>query len=170
MIINTRRFGTLSIDDDKVIEFPFGIPGFPELKGWCVLHTDENHNVHWLQAINDPDAALLVADPDLLFPDYNAEVEDRDLAPIGVNITKDTTGPPPIVLHVVLSVDRAMGKVTANLRAPILINVESRQGIQIALNRGDYSVRQALPRLKKPLERTDVSPMEQVSVAANSRS
>jgi flagellar assembly factor FliW len=125
--------------------------------------------VHWLQAVDDADTALLVADPDLIFPEYNAEVEDRDLAPIGVNIDKDCNEPPPIVLHVVLSVDRAMGKVTANLRAPILINVDSRQGIQIALKRGDYSVRQPLPRLKKPaVNQSEDSPMERVSVAANS--
>ena len=169
MIINTRRFGTLSIDDDKLIEFPFGIPGFPELKDWCVLHTEENRNVHWLQAIQDPDTALLIADPDILFPDYNAEVEERDLAPIGVKITAETDTAPPIVLHVVLSVDRAMGKVAANLRAPILINVETRQGIQIALKRGDYSVRQPLPKLKRPLNSpADDSPMERVSDAASS--
>ncbi len=165
MIVNTTRFGKLTIDEDKVINFPFGIPGFPELHKWCILTPDGQLGISWLQAVKDADVALLVADPDSLFPEYNAEIDERDLGPIGVTISPDNPEVPDLVMRVVLTVDRDNGVVTANLRAPIVFNIGTRQAIQIALRRGDYSVRETLTRPTEVAKATVNDGMEQLSVA-----
>ncbi|MBR56527.1 MAG: flagellar assembly protein FliW [Myxococcales bacterium] len=165
MIVNTTRFGQLTIDEEKVINFPFGIPGFPELQEWCILTPDGQLGVSWLQAVKDPDVALLVADPDSLFPEYNAEIDERDLGPIGVSISADSPEVPDLVMRVVLTVDRNNSVVTANLRAPIVFNIGTRQAIQVALRRGDYSVRETLAQPTELGTGNTTDGMEQLSVA-----
>jgi len=170
MKINTTRFGTVEIAEDKLISFPFGLPGFDQEKNWCVLHTDGHPGVHWLQSVDDSEVALLIADPEQLFPDYDVTVQDTDLACIGVVISDDTTEPPPVVMRVVLSVERLKGVVTANLRAPIMIHLEKRLAVQIPLTSGNYSVRQPLPNnqervTKKPQAKPG---MENLLVATGS--
>jgi flagellar assembly factor FliW len=170
MKVETTRFGAVEIVEEKLISFPFGLPGFDNLKSWCVLHTEGHPGVHWLQSVDDSDIALLIADPEQLFPDYDVTIQDTDLACIGVVIDESTTEPPPVVMRVVLSVDRLKGMVTANLRAPILIHLDQHLAVQIPLTSGNYSVRQPLPKTEnKKVEKSEVkSDMEHLLVATGS--
>lgn len=170
MKVETTRFGMVEIVEEKLVSFPFGLPGFDDLKSWCVLHTEGHPGVHWLQSIDDSDVALLIADPEQVFPDYDVTVQDTDLACIGVVIDENTSEPPPVVMRVVLSVDRLKGMVTANLRAPILIHLEQRLAVQIPLTSGNYSVRQPLPKSDeiKAKKSETKSDMEHLLVATGS--
>ena len=38
MKITTKLFGEIEVDDDKLIVFPQGIVGFPELKDFLLIH------------------------------------------------------------------------------------------------------------------------------------
>ena len=146
MIVNTTRFGNLEISEEKVVTFPFGLPGFNGCVKWCLLHPEDNISVNWLQSVEDPAVALIIADPDVYFDNYDVRVDARELAPIGVEPGDVEGQPPPIALRVVLSVDPKNSELTANLGAPILINLQSRQAMQMPLARGAYSMRQPLPK------------------------
>lgn len=41
MIIETKAFGQVEITDDKIITFPGGIIGFPDMKRFTLLHDEE---------------------------------------------------------------------------------------------------------------------------------
>ena len=41
MVINTRIFGEVTVDDEKMIHFPNGIMGFPELQDFALIHDSE---------------------------------------------------------------------------------------------------------------------------------
>ena len=71
MKINTKVFGEVEIADDKIIHFPSGIVGFPELTEFTLLHDEEKGagSIHWLQSIQEPGFAMPVMDPLLVCTD-----------------------------------------------------------------------------------------------------
>ena len=78
MTITTKVFGEITIDEDKIIHFPAGIIGFPELTEFAMLHDEDAGlvSVHWLQSVQEPAFAMPVIDPLLVKDYYTPEVDD----------------------------------------------------------------------------------------------
>ena len=53
MKIKTKIFGEIEIADDRIITFPSGIIGFPELTKFALLHDEESGSgaMHWMQSL-----------------------------------------------------------------------------------------------------------------------
>ena len=85
MKIKTKIFGEIEIADDRIITFPSGIIGFPELTKFALLHDEESGSgaMHWMQSLQEPAFAMPVMNPLIVMPDYNPEVEDELIKPIG---------------------------------------------------------------------------------------
>ena len=135
MVINTRIFGEVTVDDEKLIHFPNGIVGFPELQDFALIHDAEKENqggIRWMQSVQEPNFAMPVVDPLVAKEDYNPTVEYDLLKVIG-----DSTD--PLVL-VTITVPSDLTKMSVNLKAPIVINVESRKAVQVILDE-DYPVK-----------------------------
>ena len=66
MLVKTKHFGEVEIDDNKLITFEKGIMGLEDLKRY-VLIFDENEGeealIHWLQSVDEPSVALPVISP-----------------------------------------------------------------------------------------------------------
>ena len=79
MQIKTKVFGEIIIDDDKIIHFPNGIIGFPDLTEFTLIHDEEKgtDSIHWLQSLQEPAFAMPVMDPLIVCPDYNPEADDE---------------------------------------------------------------------------------------------
>lgn len=138
MIINTRIFGEIEIEDSKIITFANGIVGFPDLTEFALVHNEEkgkNSNVKWLQSIQEPSFALPVIDPLAVFPEYNPEVDDDLLKPLG-NID-----PEEILVLVTLTVPKVIEEMSVNLKAPIVISAKNKKACQVIAEGNDYSVK-----------------------------
>ena len=138
MSINTRVFGEVDIEESKVIHFENGIIGFPELTDFALIHDSEKEKaaaVRWLQSLQEPAFAMPVMDPLTVKEDYNPEVEDELLKPLG----KWT--PDDILVLVTMSVPSDITKMTVNLQAPIIVNAEEKKGCQIIVDPENYPVR-----------------------------
>ena len=73
MTINTRIFGEVTIGDDRMIHFPKGIVGFPELTDFALIHDAEAGNqggIRWMQSMQEPNFAIPVVDPLTVKEDY----------------------------------------------------------------------------------------------------
>lgn len=138
MRVNTKIFGDIEIEDEKILHFTNGIIGFPDLKDFALMYDaakGEKSNVRWLQSIQEPAFAMPVVDPLAVMPDYNPKVEDELLKPIG-NLTPDE-----MLVLVTLTVPRDIMKMSVNLRAPIVIHTESRKACQIIVDEEKYPVK-----------------------------
>ena len=138
MKIVTRVFGEIEIDDDKIIHFPSGIIGFPELTDFALLFDEakgKDTPIRWLQSIQEQSFALPVMDPLLVSGDYNPEVEDNYLVPLG------KIEPDDILVLVTVTVPKDLTAMSVNLQAPIVINAESKKGIQVIVNAEKYPVK-----------------------------
>ncbi len=130
--LTSTRFGELEIDDGDVISFPGGIPGFEDRHGW-VLIGDPDNAIMWMQSTEDGGLALPVTTPDAVKLGYNAQIPREALESIG-DISDDDLA----ILIVVTIPQNRPWEMTANLKAPVVINRRLRLGMQaIALN-DDY--------------------------------
>ena len=147
--VNTR-FGELSVDPAQVITFPRGIPGFEKSTRWKLFHEiDEQGNlvngmvVH-LQSIDDGDVSLPLTDPALFGFNYNLTLTDSEVAELELEDPND------VMVLTALSVksiapqnghSQVMGNTYANISAPILINTQSRIGMQKILSNSESASR-----------------------------
>lgn len=138
MKVNTRIFGEIEISDDKIITFPNGIIGFPELKRFALLHDEEKGTqtgIRFLQSMEEPGFAMPVMDPLLVKPDYDPEVEDELLAAAG-KIT-----PENLLVLVTVTVPSDLTRMSVNLQGPIIINIDENKACQLIVEKGDYPVK-----------------------------
>ncbi|MBH1942464.1 flagellar assembly protein FliW [Mobilitalea sibirica] len=138
MLVRTKHFGEIDLDESKIIRFEDGILGFEDFKNYTILYDNEDGDrpdISWMQSLDEPSLAIPVISPFLIKPDYNPEVEDELLKPLG-EITEDN-----IVVLVSITVPQDIQKMSANLRAPFIINSETRKGAQIIVENGDYDIK-----------------------------
>lgn len=138
MRIETKIFGEIDIDDEKILHFTNGIIGFPDLKDFALMYDaekGEKSNIRWLQSLQEPAFAMPVLDPLSVKPDYNPEVEDELLKPIG------ELNPDEMLVLVTLTVPKDITKMSVNLCAPIVIHTESRKACQIIVDNEKYPVK-----------------------------
>lgn len=137
MKINTKVFGEIEIADEKIIHFPSGIIGFPELADFALVHDQEKGigAIHWLQSVQEPGFAMPVMDPLLVKPDYNPEVDDELLKALG------ELHPEEMLVMVTVSVPSDLTKMSVNLRGPIIINAAEKKACQVIIEGEEYAVK-----------------------------
>jgi len=123
MEVTTSRFGKLHAAPADILVFDEGLIGLRACCRWVVLADAQNAALGWLQSIDDGDAALGVVSPRRFVPDYQLRVSRQDLDPLGLAAAHDA--------QVVVIVSRHAEGLSLNLRAPLIINVETRRGRQI---------------------------------------
>jgi flagellar assembly factor FliW len=134
--INTTRFGELLYNEEDIIVFPRGIPGFERNHNWAIAG-DEDSIIKWLQSLDDAELALPITTPDIVMLEYNARIPDDEIELLGeVHSNEDLA-----LLSVVSIPPSAPWDMTVNLRAPILVNVKTRRAAQIIVLNEDYPLR-----------------------------
>lgn len=146
MEVNTTRFGTLTLEEEKIINMPKGMLGFPDKKRFVMLTHREDSPFLWYQSVDDPGLAFVVTSPSLFHPDYDVDFTDAIEA-----MSWDTDKKESILLYVVVNIPRGCPeKMTANYIGPILINQEKCQAIQTVIPNCPYS--HQVPLMKAKLE------------------
>ena len=138
MTIETKVFGEVTIDDNKIIHFENGIIGFPDLTDFALIYDEEKGNdagIRWLQSLQEPAFAMPVMDPLLVLSSYNPVVDDEVLKPLG------ELDPDEILVLVTVTVPKDLKKMSVNLRGPLVINVKERKAVQIILEGEEYRVK-----------------------------
>lgn len=108
------RFGTVEIDEQDVIEFPFGLIGLGGLR-YTLLDRNPGSGFLWLHAVDNPALALPVVSPFQFFSTFTLEIAPEDRERTGI---EDAAG---ATLYVTVRATPNPADITANLRAPLLI-------------------------------------------------
>ncbi|KDE40456.1 Flagellar assembly factor FliW [Nitrincola lacisaponensis] len=140
MQINTALFGPQEINDDDLITFPLGVPGFENNTQFKVFHEEGKPTVHWLQSVDDADLCLSVMEPKLLDLGYEFSLTPEQAELIDLQDQDELT----VVLILCKSDTEANdsteavpsdSRIRANLTGPVVINARSRKAIQVPLPR-----------------------------------
>lgn len=121
MQIDTTRFGAIEIKDSELIHFPWGIPGFEELKDFVLLEY-RGGPFQWLQSTEEPSVAFVVCPPEVLGIEYR--LPESRLEPIKLERKEDL-----LILNII-SFNRQQNSIQFHLRSPLLFNTISRVGYQ----------------------------------------
>lgn len=150
MLVKTKFFGEVELADDKVLEFPNGIIGFENFTKFAILYDegdDSETRINWLQSLEEPVLALPVVDPLAIVKDYAPMIEDELLVPLGNPSDED------LLFLLAMTVPSDMTKVTANLKAPFIINTVTKKGLQLIVENEEYPVKyniyESVQRLKE---------------------
>jgi flagellar assembly factor FliW len=147
--INTTRFGELEIDESKIITFTQGPIGFSFAKDYIRLANQlgEETPFRWLQSVKFPDMAFVIVDPLSFLPEYQVNIRKEEVEDLAMEAPED------IKVYTVVVIPEKVHDMTANLRAPILINENKRLAKQIILQDTDYSLRyQIMHEMEKRVE------------------
>lgn len=148
--ITLPNFGECTFAESEVLSFPWGLPGFAELRRFLVLAVPEQAGYIWLQSLDDISVALPMCDPWSLFDDYEAPLPHYAKQSLALE------NPDDFCLLCVCVVGKGAAEMTINLLAPVVINLKTRVGRQITLEKQNYSVRTPIPR--KPAAVGEVVP------------
>lgn len=134
--IDSPRFGSLEVEPSRVIEFPVGLPGFEDCKRFTLFHPEDGtHRYFILQSLDDPAVAFHIADPALFGFNYDIDLTDDEAKLIELG------DPGQIAVVVILMKGDGNFPLRANLNAPLVLNLESRRGLQHVFSKLNYDVK-----------------------------
>lgn len=134
MKIDTRQFGEIEIDEEKIINMPLGIPGFRDRKRYVVLQKEETIPFLVFQCVDDPNLSFVVLDPVKIISEYT--IEKNDLAKIVAwDLDREE-----LTCFVIVTIPKGNPeKMTANFMAPLVINNNLKEGFQFIFQNSLYS-------------------------------
>lgn len=138
MIITTTRFGKVQIAQEDVINFPEGILGFNDLRRFVLLDDPNDEIFAWLQSCEIPDIAFPVLEPEIFAAEYCPVLTKTDSESLRLE-----AGQRPRAFAIITIPDDPT-LMTANLKAPILINVKLRTARQCVLQDNNLQIRELI--------------------------
>jgi flagellar assembly factor FliW len=139
MDVRTTRFGTVSIAEDRVINFPKGLLGFTTFTKFCLLEPSEDACFFWLQSTEDPSLAFVVTDPAFFIPEYSVPVRPEQMNELNLKTLDDA--------QVFVIVNKVDSTLTGNLQGPLVINTVERTGEQFVLAEKRWTTRHPLMKV-----------------------
>ncbi len=135
MKVNTTRFGELQVNKEDVINFPEGLLGFETLKKFFVVDPGDSTLILWLQSIEDEKIAFPIIEPKIFKPDYVAKLLPSDMNSVELETLTQAK------IYSILTIPADITEMSANLKAPVVINNEKKIAKQIVLQDSKLSVR-----------------------------
>ena len=146
MKITTSRFGELSVNSDDIINFKEGLLGFENLKQFFVVDPGDKTLILWFQSIDDGKIAFPILEPQVYLPDYRINLLPAEMASLNLQNTTD------ISVYTALTIPDDVKNISANLKAPIIINNKTKAARQIVLQDSKLEIRYSIYKdLKKGL-------------------
>ncbi len=146
ILIRTKPFGEIEVDEKQIIDFPDGILGFDFIKKFVILDADENSPFKWMQAYSEPDLAFIIIQPEYFKADYELVVSQGDIEAVGAKNT-DT-----LLVFTIVTIPSNPSDMTANLQGPVVINPGKRLGRQVISLSEKYSVKHKILEEMKNIE------------------
>ncbi len=141
MKLETSRFGTLDLQEERVIRVPSGLYGFPDSKQYTLLEHKKGSPFVWFQSVDNGSLAFVLIDPLLVKPDYEVRISPEDMKELQLADAPD--GIQTLAIVNIASGEKV--QLTVNLLSPIVINVKQKFGKQIILPDSRYSLRHPIP-------------------------
>jgi flagellar assembly factor FliW len=135
MRINTKYHGEIEVKAEDILTFEHGIPGFGEEKQFVLLPLPENEWFYILQSVKTPELGFVVTNPFVFFKEYDFELDQASAESLG-NPSEEE-----VQVLSILTVQETLHESTANLQAPIMINLANHKGKQVILNSTDYKTK-----------------------------
>ena len=126
MLVKTRDFGEIDVQEKDILEFPEGVFAFEDDHRFVLISPcGENKYPMWLQSVDNENLCFILFNPFEFCENYSITFNDSELEKI--NVGDDT----PVSYFVIAVVPEKYVETTVNLKSPIIINNENGKGIQV---------------------------------------
>jgi flagellar assembly factor FliW len=143
----TKLLGEIDYENDDVIEFPQGLPGFESFRRFVALRLERADPLVFLQSLEDAGLCFTTMPVLSIDPGYRLSLsgEDRDL--VDLPGTRQPVIGREVVALAMLSI-RESGT-TANLLAPVVVNPRNLKAVQAVAQEPHYSHQHVLTALRE---------------------
>jgi flagellar assembly factor FliW len=136
-LCTTKFFGTVAYDESAVVRFPAGLPGFENEARFLSLEQPAQHPLVFLQSLATPGLCFVSLPASSIDPAYELEVEQSDLDLLEVDPSREADCRKDLLQLALLTVSEK--RITANLVAPVVINVGNLRAVQAVSPTRRYS-------------------------------
>lgn len=140
MKMNTRHFGEIEFKDEAIITFKEGVPGFKELTKYIIIEDPEETFVY-LQSVEDENLSFVTMSPYILKKDYSINIKQSYIDSLGGGNPED------LLVTVVANIQDKFEDSTVNLVAPIIIQSQTKLGMQVILEETEYTTKHKIKEL-----------------------
>jgi flagellar assembly factor FliW len=146
----TPRFGRIEFMEGEILTALVGLFAFEDLKQFLLLSPAGIEPFQCLQSIQNPEVAFALLDPRVFLPEYRVEIPQEVANELQIeNLEKVRQ------LVIVTIPSGKPEKMTANLLAPIVINLESSKLKQVVLTAPQYHTRHSILEILERGLKTD---------------
>jgi flagellar assembly factor FliW len=163
MIVKTSRFGDKEVPDEALLTFPEGVIGFRDATRFVMFECSDDGIFKWLQSCDRPELAFVICEASVLVQNYQILIGEKERQVLKLEKAEDA------VVCLILVIPEDPMETTANLLGPLVMNTETRLGMQIVVVNPQYSTRHKLFREAQPGEQGLAEKREQMAKDAESR-
>jgi flagellar assembly factor FliW len=136
MTIETKYFGIAEYQESAIITFPLGLPGFENMTDFLCLEQPSLRPLAYLQSLSDPHTCFLTLPVRAIEPSYDLQVSDEEADVLKLGGAPLSIGRNIACLAILCTGPERMA--TANLVAPVVINISERIGLQVIQTHSEY--------------------------------
>ena len=138
MVVETTRFGSITVAEEDVITFPEGMLGFSKINQYLLVERVDDALFLWLQALKKASVAFPLLEPQIFEHNYRVELADDDRRQLELDDFRHAK------VFAIVTIPSDPTKMTANLKAPIVVNLKKRLAKQVILHQAEYPIRRAI--------------------------
>ena len=120
------------------ILFEKGIPGFEDYKYFNVNVIKDNEKFYSIVSKEDDNIGFISISPFEVKKDYEIDLDDEFVKELDIKSEKD------VLVLCLITLGKTLKDSTANLKAPIIINIKNNRGRQLILQDDKYKIKQPL--------------------------
>jgi len=128
LLVDTKYFGTMTCEEESAFDFPLGLPGFEDETRFVFIEIAEHAPLVFLQSLNNSSLCFLALPVPVIDPHYDLSLSAEDCAALELPAGCDPKPEGALVLALVSLHDGFSA--TANLMAPVVVNVRRRRALQ----------------------------------------
>lgn len=138
MIISTSRFGQVELKQEDVLTFPEGLLGFGDLREFVLLDDPNDEIFAWLQSCEAAAIAFPVLEPELFTQQYKVNLTKSDMEALKLADQSKAR------YFSIITIPDDPTQMTANLKAPIVVNIEKKVARQCVLQDNNLAIREPI--------------------------
>ena len=120
------------------ILFEKGIPGFEDYKYFDLNVIKDNEKFYSIVSKEDDNIGFISISPFDIKKDYEIDLDDEFVKELDIKSEKE------VLVLCLITLGKTLKDSTANLKAPIIINIKNNRGKQLILQDDKYKIKQPL--------------------------
>ncbi len=134
----TKYHGNIEYQDEQVFQFPQGLPGFAGQRRFVPVEHPSTRPILFLQSLDTPELCFITLPVLVVNPAYRLAVSEEDLALLQLPTVRQPAIGTDVLCLAILTIQPHCAT-TANLLAPVVVNLRNRIAVQAVATDTSYS-------------------------------